>query len=120
MGKDTEIYKRFNKGDKQLEKLLEIIDQNIEFYPDILVHISGKMKEFQKYCKKQNDSLMINALGSACQILAMKKRPSDKEMKKHCVLIQKAQFPKGLESWHHQGEKNFYNRFLKDEDDKED
>lgn len=97
------------------EELLKIIDDNLYQTPDILKHLADKMVEFQSQCKKENDNLLRNALGSACQILAMKKRPSDKEMKEYCVLIKRAQFPNGLESWHHQGEINFYNRFLKEE-----
>jgi len=97
------------------EELLKIIDDNLHQTPSILKHLADKMVEFQANCKKENDSLLRNALGFACQILAMKKRPSDKEMKEYCVLIKKAQFPNGLESWHHQGEINFYNRFLKEE-----
>ena len=96
------------------EELLKIIDDNLYQTPDILKHLADKMVEFQSQCKKENDNLLRNALGSACQILAMKKRPSDKKMKEYCVLIKRAQFPNGLESWHHQGEINFYNRFLKE------
>lgn len=97
------------------EELLKIIDDNLYQTPDILKHLADKMVEFQSQCEKENDNLLRNALGSACQILAMKKRPSDKKMKEYCVLIKRAQFPNGLESWHHQGEINFYNRFLKEE-----
>jgi hypothetical protein len=97
------------------EELLKIIDDNLYQTPDILKHLADKMVEFQSQCEKENDNLLRNALGSACQILAMKKRPSDKTMKDYCVLIKRAQFPNGLESWHHQGEINFYNRFLKEE-----
>ena len=97
------------------EELLKIIDDNLYQTPEILEHLSVRMTEYQNQCKKENDNLLRNALGSACQILAMKKRPSDKTMKDYCVLIKRAQFPNGLESWHHQGEINFYNRFLKEE-----
>jgi hypothetical protein len=96
------------------EELLKIIDENLYQTPEILEHLSVRMVEYQNQCKKENDSLLRNALGTACLILAMKKRPSDKNMKDYCVLIKKAQFPNGLESWHHQGEINFYNRFLKE------
>lgn len=96
------------------EDLLNIIDSNLYQTPHILKHLADKMLDFQNLSKRENDTLLRNALGEACQILAMKKRPSDKEMKNYCILIKRAQFPKGLESWHHQGEINFYNRFLKE------
>jgi hypothetical protein len=96
------------------EELLKIIDENLYQTPEILKHLANRMSEYQNQCEKINDILLRNALGSACQILAMKRRPSDKDMKDYCILIKKAQFPNGLESCHHQGEINFYNRFLKE------
>lgn len=72
-----------------------------------------EFKILEKY-KKQNNNILRSALGIACELLAMKKKPSDKEMKSRCVLIEKALFPNGLQSWHHQGEIDFYNRFLKE------
>ena len=98
----------------KLEKLLNHIDDNLDKLPEILYFISTKLTEYHELCEKNNNALLRNALGSACQILSMKKKPSDKEMKKYCVLIERAQFPNGLESWHHQGEVEFYNRYLKE------
>lgn len=96
------------------EELLNIIDENLDKLPEILAHISIRLSEYQELCKNRNDKLLRDALGSACQILAMKKKPSEKEMPHYCVLIEQAQFPNGLESWHHQGEISFYNRYLKE------
>lgn len=94
------------------EELLNIIDENLDKLPEILAHISIRLSEYQEVCKKDNDNLLRNALGSACQLLAMNRKPKD--MEKYCTLIKQAQFPNGLESWHHQGERNFYNRYLKE------
>lgn len=98
----------------KLEKLLKQIDENLDKLPEILTHISSRLIEFRETCERKNNVLLREALGSACQLLAMKKKPPTKEMKQYCILIERAQFPNGLESWHHQGEKNFYNRYLKE------
>lgn len=98
----------------KLEKLLKQIDENLDKLPEILTHISSRLIEYRETCERKNNVLLREALGSACQLLAMKRRLPDKEMKKYCVLIERAQFPNGLELWHHQGEKDFYNRYLKE------
>lgn len=99
----------------ETDQLIQIIDDNLEKSPEILGHISKRMNQYLKNCKKENDTKYINALGSACTILSMKRRPSDKDMRKYCILIEKAHFPNGLETWHHTGEIEFYNRFLKND-----
>lgn len=97
--------------EERLKLLLNTIDKNIDLLPDLLSHVSLKLNEFKNKVKKENDIQMVNALGSACHLLSMKRKPSD--MKRACILIEKAQFPNGLESWHHEGEKAFYNKFLR-------
>lgn len=94
------------------KQILEIIDENFDKVPEILNHISTRLTDIQEICMKDNNDLR-NALGNACSILALDRKPNDKQMKKYCGLIEKTHFPNGIESWHHQGEKNFYNRYLK-------
>jgi len=101
----------YHSKEQKLNEILKTIDENIEFLPDILSHASMRLTQYKNQCEKKNNNKMVNALGSACQLLAMKRKPTD--MKRACILIEQAQFPHGLESWHHEGEKNFYNKFLR-------
>lgn len=103
--------------EERLKQVINMIDENIDLLPDILTHISIKLFDFKTKCEKQNNNKMVNALGSACQLLAMKRKPKD--MKRACILIEEAQFPNGLESWHHEGERMFYEKYLKIQKDKE-
>lgn len=101
------------KKEERLDVLFRMIDDNVDLLPDILTYVGDKLSAFKTKCERENNNLMVNALGSACQLLAMDRKPAD--MKKHCVLIERAQFPRGIEEWHHEGEKKFYNKFLKKE-----
>jgi hypothetical protein len=115
--KKEETMKEKTIKEERLEIVFRMIDDNIDLLPDILAYVGMKLSAFKAKCEKENNALMVNALGSACQLLAMKRKPAD--MKKHCILIEKAQFPRGIEDWHHEGERNFYNKFLKIKEIKE-
>lgn len=99
--------------EKRLKVLFQLIDDNVDLLPEILYYVGKRFSEFKEKCKRENNNLMVNALGSACQLLAMPRKPTD--MKKHCVLIERAQFPNGLEDWHHEGERKFYNKYLRND-----
>jgi len=98
------------------KKVKSIIEQDPSIIPFVLKTCADYMKAFEQKAKKQNDSLLREALGDACHLLGMKRRPND--MKKHCIRIEKAIFKKGLTDYHHQGEINFYNRYLNDNDNR--
>lgn len=74
-----------------------------------LMHLCGEhLDKFREHAKKQNDNLLREALGDACHLMAQKRRPHKKTYAMHCIRIVKAIFPKGITSYHHQGEKDFY------------
>lgn len=91
---------------------LENIDQMITDDPDLIapiMHMCGEhLDKFRKDAKKQNDALLREALGDACHLLGMKKRPPKKTFASLCTRIVRAIFPNGITSQHHQGEKKFY------------
>lgn len=99
-----------------LKKIYDLIDSNVQYLPDILSHVSKRLREYAQHCEKHNDSLLRNALGDAVTMLSRKRKPTDKLIRQFSVLIKKAIYKDGLTDYHHQGEKDFYNRFIKEED----
>jgi len=103
--------------EKHLKSVLLMIDKYVRFYPQILLRISENLIEYRKKCKRENDSDLRECLGDALTLLSMDRKPSKKFLKeKYLLRIKNILFNKGLteEGRFHQGEKDFYNKFLKD------
>ena len=104
----------FLNSDEQ--KFLYDFEKNLESYrnltPYILSIIAQDYKNFQDVSEKKNNTLLREALGDACIILSMKRKPNEKELPKYLERIKQAIFPKGITEFHHDGEKNFYNKFF--------
>ena len=99
----------------KLKEILQFITDNPNYQIDIQQFILDNHKDYLNWCKRQNDSLLREALGDAIHLLGMKRRPSDKDMKQYCSRIEKAVFPNGIvKNYHHEGEQRFYARFLED------
>lgn len=105
--------KQFEGLPPELKKVLKVVKEKPEYYPYILTLISNDMEKYKTDCKKRNDWVLREALGDAVHLLGMKKKPPFEEMKKLCIRIKNAIFPNGITSYHHQGEKNFYEKYLK-------
>ena len=94
-----------------LDNILLKIENNLNLYPHVMTGMTALLYDFKIKCKNENDTLMREALGDACNILSQKKLPSYKDMSTmYCHRIKKAIFPKGITEFHHTGEKNFYKR----------
>ena len=104
---------------KNLNNILNIIENNPEIYPYVMTGMTTILFEFKEKCKRRNDNLLREALGDACNILGQKKLPSLKELSSlYCTRIRKAIFSNGIETYHHEGEKNFFKKMGWDRDDK--
>jgi len=93
---------------KKCLKIEEMIGQDPALIPEVLKLCADHMDAFKEQAKRQNDALLREALGDACHLLGMKRKPGGKQFARHCVRIIKAIFPKGITDYHHEGEKNFY------------
>lgn len=98
--------------DKNLKKLLAEIDENISYFPDILQHIASNMKNYEKSCKNQNDVLLRNALGDALTLLAQDRKPKADVVTKCSSRINRAIFSNGISEYHHQGEKDYFDKYI--------
>jgi len=97
---------------ENIKKINELITHDPALIAPIM-HLCGEhLDKFREQAKKQNDALLREALGDACHLLAQKRKPPKKTFFKHCIRIIKAIYPDGLTSYHHQGEKDFYNIYL--------
>jgi hypothetical protein len=96
------------------EEFLKIISEHPQYLPDILAHIHTLLKEYKNICRKENDLLLREALGDAVHLLGMKRKPDHEFMKKMCIRIKNAIFKDGVNSYHHEGERTFYNKYLKE------
>jgi len=94
------------------EEFLKIISEHPQYLPDMLAHIHTILIEYKNICRKENDLLLREALGDAVHLLGMKKKPDHEFMKKMCKRIKEAIFKDGITLHHHQGEKNFYEKYL--------
>ena len=99
---------------RELQKILNQIKEYPEFYPDILNFIASEMTKYKEKCKKENDWLLREALGDACCLLGSKRKPPASVITKFSIRIKKAIFKDGLNQYHHQGERNFFERYLKE------
>ena len=95
------------------KKVKDLIEQDPSIIPFVLKTCGDYMSAFEAKAKMKNDSLLREALGDACHLLGVKRKPKD--MKNCCIRIEKAIFKDGLTSYHHKGEQDFYNRYIKDE-----
>ena len=92
-------------------KVLKFIQDNPMLNNYFLKAIAENQDIYRQKCETQNNNQLREALGDACIILAMKKKPSLKDMANHyCIRIKKAIFQNGITEYHHQGEKNFYEK----------
>lgn len=96
------------------EEFLKVVLQHSEYLPDVFKLFSQMLEEYKDKCEKRNNILLREALGDACTIMSHKRRPSKEDMKIFSGRIERAIFPNGLEPYHHTGEKNFYDIYLKD------
>jgi hypothetical protein len=93
------------------EEFLKVLSEHPQFLPDILQYLHTMITDYMKYCERQNNIMLREALGDAVHLLGMKKKPKD--MKRACTRIENAIFRDGLCTYHHEGERQFYNRYLK-------
>lgn len=98
--------------EEQLKKFKNFISEYPEHIPEILNAVNQSLKDYKKHCERQNNWKLREALGDAVHLLGMKKKPSEKEMPKFLQRIKSAIFEHGIGSNHHDGEKNFYKRYL--------
>jgi len=101
--------------EQHIEELLREIDKHPDSYPHILIHISKRLEQYRVMCKRQQDHDLRESLGDAVHLLGMPKKPAKKEMKNLCTRIEKTIFPEGPQSHHHQGERQFYEKYLKED-----
>lgn len=97
------------------KEILDNILKNIDYYPNIvpyvLTGISTNLFDYKKKCKKQNDHDLREALGDACSILGRKRLPSLKDLSTlYCQRIKETIFKDGIEQYHHEGERNFFEK----------
>ena len=118
MGFDESVIESYQKSlhSKELIRVFDILDSHPEFYPDVLTHISKNLNKFSEAVKKKNDMTLYNALSIACCMLSSKKRPSDKVVRQLSTDIKEAFFKNGPEG-HAPGVKEFYYRFIKENED---
>lgn len=107
---DESQRREFEGLPEDLVKIFLLIDQHPDYLPQILAQVGKRLNNYYTHCKRQNDHDLREALGDACHILGMKKRPAD--MKNACMRIERTIFPYGIERYHHEGEKQFYRRYL--------
>lgn len=113
---NTLISDSMSEHDTQiLKKLGSIIENNPHLIPKILQMCSDNLIAYKKDCEKRNNFLLREALGDAVHLLGMERKPARKDFVQYCIRIKKAIFSEGITSHHHQGERNFYNRFLKED-----
>lgn len=105
--------------DNKLKKLLSEIDKNVMHFPDILQHVASKMRDYEKTCKKQNDHLLREALGDALTFLSLDEKPSTEIITKCSSRINKAIFSDGITNYHHNGEKDYFNKYINKKEGKE-
>ena len=94
-------------------KIKALIEKRPDLIPYVLECVSNHLRDFEERAKKQNNALLREALGDAVHILGLKRKPKDMHLL--CTRIKRAIFPTGITMYHHQGEKNFYERYFKDE-----
>jgi len=100
--------------DDKLKEIKQFIIENPDYHATLLGIIADQYNQYLEWCVKQNNHLLREALGDALHLLGMKRKPSDKDMKQYCVRIERAVFPNGIiRNYHHEGERRFYERFLK-------
>jgi len=97
---------------KEIDKVLKFINENPKHHPILLKTISEQQSEYRAWCEKQNNTLLREAIGDAVHLLGMTKKPPVMEIKNYCTRIVKAIFPKGITDYHHEGERNFYNKYI--------
>jgi len=97
----------------ELKQINEMIRRDPSLIPSVLHLCSEYLEDFREQAKKQNDALLREALGDAVHIIGLKRKPSPKMLFRHCIRIVRAIFPKGTTKYHHEGEKDFYNRCIK-------
>lgn len=95
---------------KIAEEINNKIKDNPNVIPLVLSYISQNLDLYMENCKKQNDGLLREALGDAVHVIGMKRKPAEKELPKYLERVKKAIFPDGITEYHHQGEKNFFNK----------
>lgn len=119
--KAQEIYSQIYSlwGDEQtisaLKEVEKLLDQNPLLLPHLLTLCSLRLSQFQKKAKQANDHLMREALGDAVHLLGMNKKPKASFITQMSARIKSAIFPNGITSHHHQGEKQFFEKYLKDD-----
>ncbi len=105
----------FLTKEQRVEKLKENLDQNVDLWPEVLIHIALKQQEFQRFCKKQNNSVLREVSGDLMTIMSGKKLPPSDVITKLCIRVKRYIFPNGItkEGNFHEGEKKFYEKYLK-------
>jgi hypothetical protein len=104
----------FLTKEQRIEKLKETLDQNIELWSEVLIHIALKQVEFKKFCKKQNDYAIRECCGDLMCLMSQKKLPPKDVITKLCIRVKRYIFPNGIKEGNfHQGEKGFYEKYLK-------
>ena len=99
---------------KALKEIKELITQNPKLLPDIFIFLGESLKNYKDVCKKENDHLLREALGDALCLLGTKRKPDLETIKRFSIRIKQAIYPDGIKSFHHQGEKNFFEKYLKE------
>lgn len=105
----------FLSKDQRKEKIKDFLEENMDLWPFVLSHIASKQEEFQRSCKKQNNYALREVAGDLMTIMSGNKLPSKDVITKLCIRVKKYIFPNGItkEGNFHQGEKNFYEKYLK-------
>lgn len=99
------------------EEFLKVLSDHPEFLPETLLHLYGMLTRYKEYCEKQNNILLREALGDAVHLLGMKRKPDKDMVKKLSTRIKEAIYPNGIQPFHHQGEINFYEKYLKEKEE---
>ena len=103
----------YNK-EKLIERMRADIEAHPEIMPDVLTLAVESLEAYRERVKKESDGLLTEALGDAVHLLAMKRRPNDVDMGPYVQRIVKARFSEGLPENYHEGEKMFYDRYVKE------
>jgi len=100
---------------QELKRIKEFIIGCPEYIPTILGIIGENLNEYRAFCENRNNHELREALGDAVHILGMKKKPSEKEMPRWLIRIKDAIFKNGINHGHHEGEKEFYKKYFKED-----
>ena len=92
--------------------ILKNIDRQISNSPKLIPYILMVVSEYQfafmSKCRQANDRVMREALGDALLLFSQKEQLDKKDLKQFCGRIKNAIFKEGINEYHHQGERNFF------------